>query len=78
MTNTNNKLIMLKAEKQQTEMRLKEQIKSIRYTLDALESKLTNNEKLYDSDGFQGNAVNVDVYLTKLVAYERAIELFKA
>ncbi|MGG1147000.1 hypothetical protein [Bacillus wiedmannii] len=79
MTNEiNNQLIMLEAEKRQAEMRLKDQIKSIRYTLDNLESKLSKNERLYESDGLQGNATNIDIYLNKMVAFERAIELFKS
>ncbi|PDY14136.1 hypothetical protein COO16_04010 [Bacillus pseudomycoides] len=75
---TNSKLMILEAEKKQAKMRLKDQIKSVRYILDNLESKLEKNEQLYESDGMQGNATNIDIYLSKMVAYERAIELFKS
>lgn len=72
-----NTITILEAEKLQIGIRLNEQIKSIRNTLDSIESKLSNNEKIYDSDGFQGNSTQIDIYLTKFVAYERAIYLIK-
>lgn len=70
-----NNLMVLEVEAGQIQLRLKEKIRSIRYTLDNLESKLNNNEKLYESDGLQGNTTDIDVYLAKLVSYERAIKL---
>lgn len=76
MTNKENKLLLLSAEKEHTELRLKEQIHSIRNTLDNLEYKLNNKEHLFESDGLQGDASYIDVYLTKIVAYERAIKIF--
>lgn len=76
MEKVNNNLMILETEKEQTKLRLKEQIRSIRYSLDNLESKLDNGEHLYDSDGLQGNGAQIDTYLVKLVAYERAIQLF--
>lgn len=74
----NNNLMILEIEKEQAELRLKDQIKSIRYVLDNLESKLNNNESLYESDGLQGNVVWIDIYLSKIAAYEKSIERFKA
>ncbi|MCY7767097.1 hypothetical protein MOC02_07900 [Bacillus inaquosorum] len=74
----NNNLMILEAEKERAELRLKEQIKSIRNALESLEYKLNNNQSLYASDGIQGNGVYLDAYLSKLVAYEDAIKRFKA
>ncbi|MED4848309.1 hypothetical protein [Bacillus atrophaeus] len=53
----NNNLMILEAEKERAELRLKEQIKSIRNALESLEYKLNNNQSLYASDGIQGNGV---------------------
>ncbi|MEC4033173.1 hypothetical protein [Bacillus subtilis] len=79
MTNEiNNNLMILEAEKERAELRLKEQIKSIRNALDNLEYKLNNNYSLYNSDGLQGNGVCLDVYLNKLVVYEEAVKRFKS
>lgn len=73
----NNDLLVLETEKNQAEIRLKDQIESIRNILDNLEYKLNNNHTLYDSDGLQGNGNYIDVYLSKIVVYEKAIERFK-
>lgn len=70
-------LMVLESEKTQAEIRLKDQIRSIRNTLDNLESKLESGDLLYESDGLQGNGVYIDSYLNKLVAYQRSIEQFK-
>ncbi|MCY8539420.1 hypothetical protein [Bacillus haynesii] len=74
----NNNLVVLETEKERAALRLKDQIRSIRDALDNLESKISNNQDLYDSDGLQGNGVYIDVYLSKVVSYTREIERLKA
>lgn len=73
----NNSLMVLESERDQIKIRLKEQIRSIRHSLNNLESNLDSNETIYESAGLQGNAIHLDVYLGKLVSYDRAIKLFK-
>ncbi|MCY9226029.1 hypothetical protein MOF11_13445 [Bacillus haynesii] len=74
----NNNLVVLETEKERAALRLKDQIRSIRDALDNLESKISNNQDLYDSDGLHGNGVYIDVYLSKVVSYTREIERLKA
>lgn len=76
MTEENRNLMILKTEREQAKIKLENQIASICNTLKNLESKLINDEPLYVSDGLQGNANNVDIYVSQLATYDRAIELF--
>lgn len=75
---TNNHLLVLQVEKEAIERQLKEKIKSLRYTLDNLEAKLDNKEKLYGSEGLQGDAVYLDVAVNKIATYDRGIEKLEA
>lgn len=72
-----SELMIMETEKEQTEIKLREQIKSIRNTLDNLERKLDSNENFYEFDGLQGNGNNIDLYITKIVTYDKAISRFK-
>ena len=71
----NNEVIILGAEKYQIELAVREQIKSLRKSLDILESKLDSKEKLSEYDGLQEVTVHIDRNVSKLSAYTRAIEL---
>lgn len=71
----NNTAIILGAEKYQIELAIREQIKSLRNSLDKLESKLEDKEKLYEYDGLQEVTVHIDRNVSKLTAYNRAIEV---
>ncbi len=73
-----SELMIMETEKEQVNITLREQIKSIRNTLDNLERKLDSNESLSEFDGLQGNGNNIDVYVTKSVIYDKAISRFKA
>lgn len=69
----NNYLIMLKAEKRQAELRLRDSIKTVRHIIDSLERKLDNNNTIYISDGIQGNSTYLESYLSQFVAYDKSI-----
>ncbi|MCY9311684.1 hypothetical protein MOF23_22390 [Bacillus inaquosorum] len=73
----NNYLMILKTEKEQAELKVKQQINTIRNIIDNLESKIENKELLYESEGLQGNGNHLDTYLSKLMAYQRSIEQFE-
>ena len=75
---TNNHLLVLQVEKEAVERQLKEKIKSLRYTLDNLEAKLDNKEKIYGSEGLQGDAVYLDVAVNRIATYDRAIDKLEA
>ncbi|MCY8063861.1 hypothetical protein MOB58_14120 [Bacillus spizizenii] len=70
----NTNLMILEAERDQAKSRLVSQIETIKNTIANLERKIENNETLYDQDGLQSSGVNLDSYLNKLTAYQRAIE----
>ena len=69
--------MIIESERSQAEIRLKNQIETIKTIISNLERKIENNETIYDSDGLQASGVYLDSYLNKLVAYQRAIEQFK-
>ena len=73
-----NSILILEVDKRQEELKVKEQIKSLRRSLDALEGKLENSEKVYDSGGIHGVVGNIDSSVNKIVAFNRAIELLKS
>lgn len=73
----NHQLLVLETEQEHTEMRLRQQIESMRTTLNNLERKLDKDDTIYDSDGFQGNATFLDMYVVKYATYQRSIEQFK-
>ncbi|WP_459231608.1 hypothetical protein [Bacillus velezensis] len=70
----NANLMILEAERDQAKSRLVSQIKTIKNIISNLERKIENNEPLYDEDGLQSSGVYIDAYLSKLTAYQRAIE----
>lgn len=71
-------LMMMEAEKEQSEIRVLDQIKTLRNVLDSLESKIKDGKDVYESDGLQGNGDYLDVYLTKLVTYTKVIKQVKS
>lgn len=73
----NNQLMILKTEKEQAEMSLRQQINTLRTILNNTEKRLDNGEVIYGSEGFQGNGVQFDVTISKIGAYTRAIEQFE-
>lgn len=75
MATTSNRLFILETERAQAKKRLEDQISSIRRELTNLEMKLNSDNRLYLSDGLQGNGSFIDTYLAQLVAYDRAIDL---
>lgn len=59
-------LTLMNVEREQTKLALLECITSTRNTLNSIEQKLHDQETLYQSDGLQGNADKIDVYIAKL------------
>lgn len=72
--NIETTLILMDAEKQQAEIRLAAQIKSIKNTLNNLELRVSKGEDISESEGLQGNGDILDVYLTKLATYQKVIK----
>ena len=64
----------LEAEKNQLEISLLSTIGSLRQTLGVVETKIKEGSNLYNSDGFQGNAVQLDIALAKLVAIQKFLD----
>lgn len=73
--NTSPRLIEF--ERERVELRLKGQIDILHTIINSLELKLENNQTLFMSDGLHATGTNIDVYLSQLVAYDMAIEIFK-
>ncbi|MGG4362852.1 hypothetical protein [Bacillus licheniformis] len=76
-TDINSSLMILKSERDSAALKLRDLIDSTKHTLNRLESKLKSNKRLYDSDSLQGMGGEIDIYIGKLVSYERAIERLK-
>ncbi|MCY8636651.1 hypothetical protein MOD96_02385 [Bacillus sp. S17B2] len=76
-TDINSSLMILKSERDSAALKLLDLIESTKHTLRRLESKLESNKRLYDSDSLQGMGGEIDIYIGKLVSYERAIERLK-
>lgn len=68
----------LEAEKVQLEIVLLEKVKSLRQTLDVVETKLKDGSLLYNSDGFQGNTVQLDITIARLVAIQKFLDSLKS
>lgn len=70
-------LMMMEAERQQAEIRVLALINSLRNTLNNLEDRIKSGEELSKSQGLQGNGDHLDVYLIKLVTYDKVIAQVK-
>lgn len=75
--NKETTLMMMEAERQQAEIRVLALINSLRNTLNSLEDGIINSAELSESQGLQGNGDHLDVYLTKLVTYNKVIAQVK-
>lgn len=64
----------LEAEKEHLELSILEQVTSLRQTLNVLESKVKEGIVLYASDGFQGNAVQLDISIVRLTTLQRFLD----
>ncbi|KOS61495.1 hypothetical protein FJQ98_16360 [Lysinibacillus agricola] len=75
--NKESTLMMMEAERDQAELRVLAQINSLRNTLNNLENVIKNGEAISESQGLQGNGDYLDIYLTKLITYNKVIEQVK-
>lgn len=73
--NQNVKLIHIETRIEQVKIRLEDQIKSIRQSLDGLEDVLTNDKSVYKSLGLQGAGDQLDNYIYELAALEEMLKL---
>lgn len=69
-----NTITILETECKHAEQHLLKDIQSLRNKLDNIEQRIKDGSPLYISDGIQHSGWAVDIGLTRIVTYRRALE----